>query len=306
MSYTLLYNSVFLKSERGITPVILSGDNNVYDTDGHGRTLRRSRDWHCFDNKLAVSEEELMKRVEELKDSEEIWQRNGRVVTGKGVITWMRNGIKNAASLEDVLKNNRLTSVSCAVSVWGRDRYEGRHCSCNVSTTEAFDSWVDEAKAYVSTLDADHNAFFIVKFPREKVRSLTKSSVQEGKVLIKSKTLYLKEVKPDGLNWTDDIHDALEMDIEEAKKLLNERYYWSEVKIMSAKGKSNPWNWIVELRNKDGRVMYVARVVAGTVYTTPDINRAKKYATKHNSDRAIGTIREVLAANGVTARVVQL
>lgn len=171
MSITILYNSVFLRSARGITPVILSGDSNVYDVDGHGRATRRERHWCCFDNKLAVSEDELMKRVEGLRESEEIWRRWNRIVDGEGLIRWMRKGIRNATSVEDVIAANGFPSLFCCISVWGREHYGGKKLFRDVSTTEEFDEWVDEAKEYVNSLDANHDAFYLVKFPCEIVRT---------------------------------------------------------------------------------------------------------------------------------------
>ena len=41
MSYSIFYKSMFVRTKRGIIPMIEMGDNNVWDCDGH----RRSRTW---------------------------------------------------------------------------------------------------------------------------------------------------------------------------------------------------------------------------------------------------------------------
>ena len=306
MSYSILYNSVFLKSERGITPVVLKGDNNVYDTDGHGRSVRRARDWTCFDNRLANTEEELIARVSELEDMDEIWWHHGRYVNGAGLLRWMKNGIKNAVPIEALLENNRQNHVSCYISVWGPERYEGRFCNEWISTTEAFDSWIDKAREFVATCNKDWSPFYVVKFQSEDIRALTVSRKPNDMVILKSSRGYVCSVTDNNVSWSKDIHIALEMTAAEAKVLLNTRIRWTKVQVLSANCKKSSYNSIIELRKADGKTMYVTRFTNESVYTTPNINLAHRYSTKRYANAAISKMDRILKANKMVARVIEL
>ena len=306
MSYSILYNSVFLKSERGITPVVLKGDNNVYDTDGHGRSVRRARDWACFDNRLADTEENLLAKVEQFDDDDEIWWYHGRFVNGSGLRRWMKNGIKNAVPIEALLENNRQNHVSCYVSVWGPERYEGRFCNEWISTTEAFDTWIDKAKEFVATCNKDWAPFYVVKFQSEDIRALVASHEPNDKVVLKSSRGYVCAVTDDNVSWSKDVHIALEMTAAEARALLNTRIRWTKVQVLSANCKKSSYNSIIELRKADGKTMYVTRFTNGTIYTTPNINLARRYSTKRYAEKAIGKMNQILMANDMVAKVIEL
>ena len=67
MSYSLMYNWQFLKSEEGITPVVLMGDNNVTTSTWMGNHWgeKRARSWYCIFGYLGVSEELFMDTLSE-------------------------------------------------------------------------------------------------------------------------------------------------------------------------------------------------------------------------------------------------
>lgn len=306
MSYSILYNSVFLKSERGITPVVLKGDNNVYDTDGHGRAVRRARDWACFDNRLADTEENLLAKVAQFDDDDEIWWYHGRFVNGSGLRRWMKNGIKNAVPMEALLENNRQNHVSCYVSVWGAERYEGRFCNEWISTTEAFDNWIDKAKEFVANCSKDWSPFYVVKFQSEEIRALTVSRKPSDMVVVKSSRGYVCAVTDDSVSWSKDVQIALEMTAADARVLLNTRIRWRKVQVLSANCKKSSYNSIIELRKADGKTMYVTKFTNGTIYTTPNINLARRYSTKRYAEKAIGKMNRILMANDMVANVIEL
>ena len=95
MSYTIEYDKIFLKSGAGYTPLWLAGDSNCYE--GSGRNQRRVRDWSVFMSQLGVTEEKLMERIQPLLGGpyQEHWQRRGKWVDDKGLVTWVKNGCKN-------------------------------------------------------------------------------------------------------------------------------------------------------------------------------------------------------------------
>ena len=115
MSYTIEYDKIFLKSGAGYTPLWLAGDSNCYE--GSGRNQRRVRDWSVFMSQLGVTEEKLMERIQPLLGGpyQEHWQRRGKWVDDKGLVTWVKNGCKNAVSIEQLIEANRFGAIKCCV-----------------------------------------------------------------------------------------------------------------------------------------------------------------------------------------------
>ena len=60
MSYTILYNTIFLRSGEGITPCVLIGSNNCYDASNR----RRDRSWSIFLNQPGTTEKTLLTAIE--------------------------------------------------------------------------------------------------------------------------------------------------------------------------------------------------------------------------------------------------
>lgn len=149
MSYSILYDSQFIKSREGITPCTLVGDNNVYET-----SRKRARDWSCFLNLAGVPADEVLEKAESLAATgyDEYYRRGGKSMDGPGLLRWVRGGIKNAAYLEDILEANNRTSVHCYVTVWRGNR-SSHEMDEWLSTTLDFDSWLAEFKVFREQFD---------------------------------------------------------------------------------------------------------------------------------------------------------
>lgn len=307
MSYRILYNSVFVKSELGITPVILSGDNNVYDTDGHGRSIRRSRDWGCFQNRLAESEEKLLAEAKRFYEDDEVWRKKGHTVTGAGLVRWMQNGVRTAMTLEDIFRINGISRVLCYIIRWEADESSRskRVCQKYVLSTEDFDTWVKEAKQFAAEHKDGYN-FFIVNFVRENIHKKEKRA-DADMVILKSANGYLSGRSENGYHWNQNIHSAMKLTSDEAKALLTTEPTWRDhVWVQTAGRRANPFDVIICVRRNDGRVSYVRKFANKVVHLTPNKTEAWRYSNSRTAEAGLKRMSNILSAHGCKGEVVKV
>jgi len=168
MSYTIEYNRQFLRSQRGITPVWLSGSNNVWEPGLYGRD-RRYRDWSCFMNLLGVSEAEIMESVQSMCGGpyQEHWQSGGKWVDDAGIIRWAKTGIRSACTVEELMSQNRWSSISACLYVWTRDLKESMELYSLIDSTEALDAFIDKARARIASKAPGESIYPHIVFPDE-------------------------------------------------------------------------------------------------------------------------------------------
>ena len=118
MSYTIMYGKQFLKTSRGIIPLALHGDNNVTEYV-RGREMRE-RHWSVYANdKIEFTPDEYLDYLNTFCGNEyqEHFYANGKFVYDKGLITWAKNGIREALTIEEIRKVIPVQSVTCYILV---------------------------------------------------------------------------------------------------------------------------------------------------------------------------------------------
>ncbi|MBQ3009818.1 MAG: hypothetical protein IJA20_02470 [Methanocorpusculum sp.] len=168
MSYTIEYNRQFLRSERGITPVWLSGSNNVWEPRPYGRE-RRCREWNCFMNLLGAPEAEIMEAVQNMCGGpyQEHWKSNGRWVDDAGLIRWAKNGIRDACTVEELLSRNWWSSLSAYLHIWSRDLKDSIELHSRIDGTAALDAFIDKARARIGSKATGESIYPHIVFPEE-------------------------------------------------------------------------------------------------------------------------------------------
>jgi hypothetical protein len=201
MSYSILYDKVFLATTRGITPLILSGDNNVYERTYSGRE-RRARNWGPLYNGrfLDLPANELIKKAEELfaDDADEIFMYRNKWIGSMEVIQMMQTGVKTAVSLEQLQAVNPHLSLQVYVSVWPADgsnypdgSWSKRFLDKYIRTTDELEQWIDVAREFVA--ESTDRCYFVLSFGDEPISK--PSTPIDGSVLVKKKNMYLCQHK---------------------------------------------------------------------------------------------------------------
>lgn len=297
MSYTIEYDRQFIKSDLGITPLWLCGDNNV--TVGRGKYEKRDRSWHVFCNMLACTQEELLAAVEAWKGGpyQEHWRKNGKWVNDDALSRWVVNGCRNAATIEDVRAVNTLGSIKCCLHDFSGGGFAKETHVSWVSTTEELDAWIREVKPLVKPGEV----FPIISLNWDQpVKHISRSTGNEDdKVCIKRGRSYL--VKMDkvklSISWSSNIADGpLVMTRKEAEDLLANFFpkFRENPRIVSAKVLENPHNVVLVMSGRGMDCVYVCALTSrGVSYTTSAI-AAKKYASIESARRTIAKIKERL------------
>lgn len=292
MSYTIEYDRQFIKSELGITPVWLSGDNNV--TIGYGRYERRVRNWKVFLNMLACTKEDLLIAVESLKGGyQEHWKKGGRWINDAGLTRWVENGCKAAASIEDIIERNYLSWVRCNLLDYSEEGYGKTTHEELITTTEEFDSWVQKVKPLIRAGKIypiiSFNSGEPIKHP-----SATKKEDNE-KVFFKWRKSYLVslDVEKGSAKWKErpGEGETLIYTRKEAESLLARVSVLRGTKIVSAKALENPCNIVLMVNGRGICGHYVASISGHSFRHSASLNAAKRYSTLTSARKAAANLK---------------
>lgn len=254
MSYTIEYSNQFIRSELGITPCWLCGDNNVteYHWVGGRRVERCTRDWCVFCNMLAASEDEIMTKLKSFCGGpyQEHWKRGGKYLDDAAILRWGKNGCGNAVPIEEVLYANHINSVRCYLSVWTKDLSNTTELAVSVSTTKELDDWILAVRQYVSEHPEDH-IYPAIDFPRDgfvRARPEDKEKSGDDLVILKHGKDYVTAIekrdgKVSGISYCRDPKQAKVMTRSEAFQIAGGCF--RNLRIVSAAIKDKPYNVVI-------------------------------------------------------------
>lgn len=310
MSSTIEFNRQFIRSEAGITPVWLVGDNRT--TTGSGRHERFARNWSLFQNILGATEEEILKREEPYMGGyQQHWLKRNKWVDDEGLRRWIRSGCKNAATIEEILHiNHAIRYVRCCLRIWGSHATSSREeLMVYATTTKAFDDWISavrERMDEVKATDSKAALFPCVDFGIEDLAhpSIHKDSMPD-KVLFKNGTFYLTESpSADESRWATDIQKAFVFDLADAerfKETIRGDRLFARAKLVSAAVKDLPRNSVIEVLDGPNKGYFVRKATAHRVQMTPNISAAKHYTTSQAKSSARAMNNKYQSSFGVVS-----
>lgn len=159
MGHTIIDCRMFIKTTRGIIPLVLGGSNNCYDiVRGKDFKLRelRERYWSVLLDLVELPEEEILAKFENLipDNSIECWVYNGKWLNGAQAQKWFARGVKDAAPLEDILSSNPgIGHLFLALMSYASSE---RLLERRVKTTDELEGWLDEARETVKEHEGYH------------------------------------------------------------------------------------------------------------------------------------------------------
>ena len=181
MSYDIAYNRQFIKTSRGVIPLVLIGSNNVTETRTTGHE-RRAREWAPYWQKRGAIEwapAALMNKVAYGLPSEynQHFKYHGRWVDDAGLLRFFQHGIKDALTLEELKDRAAFpSSVSLCgyVSLWDKSPTSFHHqikVHEWMDTTEQLEIWLDKASAFVADDNGIHVCNICLAFQCEGICS---------------------------------------------------------------------------------------------------------------------------------------
>ena len=151
MSYYVEYAKVFIKSKCGYTPMIYLGDSSLRTERG----AIAGKEWSVFCNLIGASEKDVYRAFQSCCHGYEHWKSGGRWVTDSSLMAWAKNGIRTAATVEDIIAYNYQGSLHCYI--WAFPDGKTRHTELDeyIRTTEDFDSWILRSSQRISELECE-------------------------------------------------------------------------------------------------------------------------------------------------------
>ena len=303
MSYTICFDKQFIKSNRGITPCWLAGDNNVTRPTYKGREAV-ARDWCVFHNMIGTTEEALISHIQPfLHGYEQHWKQNGKWVDDAALIRWLKNGCKNAAFIEDILAANRLKCVRVYASIWYPETETCKYFDCHkteldkrVSTTEELDGWIDEFNARKK--NKNYEAIFpVIDFGENKlIHPITKTPDPEKRYVMKRGNHYIYDISDTSVSYDTDPRKAKvvtkeEYDVLCASNPFFNPHFEKQPKLVDASIREDPFNAVIRVNDRCW-TYYIVSVAKGIIRTTENVKCAKKYRNAKAAEFAMNRIKQ--------------
>ena len=307
MSIEIVYDRRFIRTTRGIIPLVLAGSSNCFEDkrDRNGRSyMVAERHWTYFFGRvsLEMTEEQLLQYVgefcKERPETEAFRQRNV-MLQYKDVVPWYHNGIRAAASIEEYLSANPQQSFKGYVTVYqksGDRENSATELTEYIRTTEALEQWLDKAKAYLRKVGTEENitaVYINLKFSDNKPLHMPK--LPKGPVVAKygrSAPSYVCEYKKDKqLEFTPDIKKAVIFDsTEDARAKLGRR--WSNLLFVKADGELLKKRYVLKMIGGKNSGNYIKGRSSTKLYSTPYANCAMRFAYPAAAINYVQKLRE--------------
>lgn len=221
MSYVIVYDRQVIKTTNGYTFAVLHGDNNVWEANNK----RRCRDWNCWI--LNQPENKVYDYFKGWcgKTYQEHFQYGSKFLNDEELMRWVKNGIKNARTIEEIITLKPFASLHCYITIYNKNIDWGNPGYCKIvedaflKTTEAFEEWIKKAEEIEKNKSDKEAVYVTVGFSDRNPLRLGAKRTPCGKVVIKYKNQYISEISTTG--WTADSDASKAMVFDNADKALD-------------------------------------------------------------------------------------
>ncbi len=260
MAHTIEYKRQFIKSSTGITPLWLCGDSNTYESSRGN--ARRVRNWECFLNLFDVSEEEIIKRIQPLlNQGNEHWKRNGKWVDDDALCRWVRDGCKNAATVDELTVCPECSVYTCDTQNGASNElFEVIHSSFE------FDKWVEQAKTIMDDVRKLDGGYARAQIILPEDLYIQRHFEPMDTVLVKCRNEarfedeYISDISKYGnITLSSDIKDAWIFTFEDAVALLKGRSWGQKAKLIPSERMFISKDFVIQLLDSRGNIYYFAK-----------------------------------------------
>lgn len=281
MSYTIVYRKCFLRLNGsflndGITryiPLILCGDNNVYES----ATGKRCREWYPLfsRSKIMMTESELIKETENIDPNAEYFVYNSKWLHGKDIKDFVKYGIQNAKSIESL----RASSHGLSILLYCTEKTNGY----GMKTTNMF--YANTSNEIITWLNNHKNDDIHIQYSPKEFKLLTKPTTEP--VVLKAKgNRYVYDFSRNNSGDINQIALGPVEDVkvfdsyDEAKEIADT---FRDLRIVQYKNvkKNKPWRILA------GNDLYVKKLSSRHLWFTTETDEARKFANQKEAETYI-------------------
>lgn len=295
MGYTIVYDRLFLRERDKYIPICLYGSSNCTEMIWSGGRYREvlERSWDTFsygDEMILGTEAEIMMKVRSLHvgDRSENFKFHGGWLDDHQVVSFFRNGIKNAVTVEELKQQARITPT-CRISYYTPETETqpvyGEHRTSmeeHPKTSDELAAWVVSAKAEKARLIASGEAksvYLCIGFSgREPIRACPAVKI-DGPCVAKGKHGWIVSVDNRGASFNPDRAKARVFANSEEAYLYCAQYPYLGAVRVSAKTTEKPEkpsNIVLSVTRGGVPGFYVHRLTRNTLHYVYNAAYAKK------------------------------
>ena len=293
MSYEIIDGRQFIKTTRGVLPLILGGSNNC--TMYYGGREIRERSWFlmCGQNWLECSERDLLGKAEDMfggadLSREEGTKYGGKWLNGADFLTFIERGMKYAKTIEEVRELCPNQSLSCHVSYyvedgesWASDLRE------NICETDKLEAWIDAARELEKSLYMDNNIKYVginISFqgiaPLNIERAVQRNRAA-GPVIAKMKSRYVTDATKNSISYSVRIEDAMVFPcVDEAMDQLPRAFGPYRFVSAGAKDMAKAKNTVLIVKSGFRTGYYIKSLSRSRLYFASRKQDAKRFSTE--------------------------
>lgn len=302
MGYEIIYDRTFIRTNRGIIPMILHGSNNVTEMIRGKEVLQRY--WSCYNDALVeFPEEKLHQSLKELfgdtleNDRCELFKWHSKWLHGNQLESWFQAGVRNAATVEEIQAENYGASIGLQVMRVKPREFDSVLRSFPLPcTTEELEQSLDEALALVDEEKKEgRNAYLHLFFlGREPLRKPKHSKINEP-CLIKCKYGYFG--KYDGQYSVTYFADPQKAHVfaneEEAIQVIGKWFHQRRMpyRIVKASSVLKEKPFVLFLENGPYGGYFIQKRTSRRIYFTKDAKQAWRFESTNRANQAVEKIR---------------
>lgn len=234
MSYYVVYDRRFIRTTRGIIPMILIGDSSLRDARN-----AICRHWSCYNPELVELETKDIlqwwrEKTSAADPEAQLFKWKSGWISNRQIVGWFSKGCTSARTLEDYILANHRQRLYCKVVVFPSKKssdsaFSHQYLSCSCTTTSELERWIDAARVKVSeeqNKDPDGTCMIAMEFFGTDPLQIWPAS--DTTVIARDRSRnhksYVKEyVKGQSLTFTPDIEEAVVFDsVSDALEKLGE------------------------------------------------------------------------------------
>lgn len=295
MGYFISYDRKFIRTHRGIVPIVLGGSSNVYDVVFDSRNRRREvrqRTWFLLrDDLLELPKDKFMERVNKLyvPEDKELWKNNGAWLDGTQARRWFACGVKDAAWLEDILAVNPGVGFTARLRSWS-ERGEGSLLLHKyIHTSDELEDWIDEARAEASKYPQGKYAYDM-GFDIDRPLKAAKPVPRTGSVVLRNRRkMYVSGYDKDMncVYCTADPSEAKQYgSVMEACKELGDNIRRLEISFVPVTPKLlTPRRYALVITEGTYKGQYVLKTTARKMMVTEKAEEAQRFLTENEAKR---------------------